>query len=204
MASAVRVSKHDVTSTIPYLWNAVPKYGHKSAAYGSTAELTDSAELQRRYERGYRDGEAAGKEAKADAVMEELAETINSLVQTRAALFQSAQGDVLRLAMAVARRILHREILMSPDVIRGVIAVAMERIEEGDLHTLRVHPSFVARVQEYLSGHTSGNRLEVVGDPSLPLGGCIFETQHGNVDAGIESQLSEIERGLADHLEGTR
>jgi flagellar biosynthesis/type III secretory pathway protein FliH len=28
----------------------------------------------------------------------------------------------------------------------------------------------------------------------------IFETRHGNLDASVDSQLQEIERGLADRL----
>ena len=31
-------------------------------------------------------------------------------------------------------------------------------------------------------------------------GAVIFETPRGNLDAGVESQLQEIERGLADRL----
>ena len=28
----------------------------------------------------------------------------------------------------------------------------------------------------------------------------VFETNQGNLDASVDSQLQEIERGLADHL----
>jgi flagellar assembly protein FliH len=40
----------------------------------------------------------------------------------------------------------------------------------------------------------------VIGDPALPIGGCVLETAVGTIDAGIESQLNEIERGLTDLL----
>jgi flagellar biosynthesis/type III secretory pathway protein FliH len=40
----------------------------------------------------------------------------------------------------------------------------------------------------------------VLADPSRELGTVIFETQRGNLDASVESQLQEIERGLADRL----
>jgi flagellar biosynthesis/type III secretory pathway protein FliH len=42
--------------------------------------------------------------------------------------------------------------------------------------------------------------VEVIADPSRAVGTVIFETQHGNLDASVESQLQEIERGLADRL----
>ena len=40
----------------------------------------------------------------------------------------------------------------------------------------------------------------MVPDASRELGTVIFETQRGNLDASVESQLQEIERGLADRL----
>jgi flagellar assembly protein FliH len=204
--AASLLKKDILASTTPYLWNTSPRPAAVPAPTWQTAPLNINHEkdLEERYERGYRDGEAAAKAAKADAALGELAETIANLAQTRSSLFRSVQGDVLRLAMAVARRILHREILMSPDVLGGVISVALERIEESDLHTVHVHPSFADRIEELLSGRTNGRKVDVIGDQTLPLGGCVFETQHGTVDAGLESQLSEIERGLADHLEVLR
>jgi len=203
--AASRLSKENTDTAVPYLWNAPPPAARATPLrHVAPVDASHEEEIQAQYQRGYRDGVGAGKAAEADAAAQEISETVAGLANARLSLFRSAQGDMLRLAIAVARRILHREIMMSPDVLGGVISVALERIEENDLHTLRVHPSFVDRINEHLSGRISSRKLQVVADPVLPLGGCVFETQHGNVDAGIESQLSEIERGLADHLEVLR
>jgi flagellar assembly protein FliH len=204
--AASRLTKGSTESIVPYLWDAFPLPAERPASHGTskTTEPLQEKEAQEHYQHGYRDGEAAARKAKADVAIEELAESVADLAQTRSALFRSSQADVLRLAMAVARRIIHRELLMSPDVLGGVISVALDRIEEADLHRIRVHPAFVDRIDESLSGRTNGRKVQIVADSSLPLGGCVFETQHGNVEAGIESQLSEIERGLADHLEVRR
>jgi flagellar biosynthesis/type III secretory pathway protein FliH len=42
--------------------------------------------------------------------------------------------------------------------------------------------------------------VELIADSSLQCGDVLFETAHGNLDASLESQLGEIERGLADRL----
>jgi flagellar assembly protein FliH len=201
--AASRITKTQAPSVAtPYTWNgpAPSPRNLGSAAAHPQAE----AHSTHSYESGFRDGEAAGRQSKADAAFDQLAETIATLAKTRASVFHAAQGDILRLAIAVARRILHREIHMSTDVLGGVIAAALDRIEDQDLYRARVHPSFAPRLQEQLDARMSGRNIEVVPDPGLPLGGCIFETQHGNIDASIESQLSEIERGLADHLKVLR
>jgi len=160
-------------------------------------------DLQESYWRGYADGEAVGRAAQADALTEQFRESIAKLSTARAALFRSAQKDVLQLSVAIAQKILHREIQTSPDVLGGIISVALERIEAQDVHCLRIHPSMVRRIEDQLA-KWAGRKITIVADAGLELGGCLFETHHGNVDAGIESQLAEIERGLADHLEAHR
>jgi flagellar biosynthesis/type III secretory pathway protein FliH len=43
----------------------------------------------------------------------------------------------------------------------------------------------------------------VIADASRAIGSVIFETPRGNLDASVDSQLQEIERGLADRLRRT-
>jgi flagellar biosynthesis/type III secretory pathway protein FliH len=43
-------------------------------------------------------------------------------------------------------------------------------------------------------------KAEIVADNSLLLGDILFETTRGSLDASIDSQLLEIERGLTDLL----
>jgi flagellar biosynthesis/type III secretory pathway protein FliH len=45
-----------------------------------------------------------------------------------------------------------------------------------------------------------GASIEVIPDPSRQPGALVFETERGNLDASIETQLLEIERGLTDRL----
>jgi flagellar biosynthesis/type III secretory pathway protein FliH len=40
----------------------------------------------------------------------------------------------------------------------------------------------------------------VVADSGLERGGVVFETPRGNLDASLETQLLEIQRGLSDRL----
>jgi flagellar assembly protein FliH len=51
-----------------------------------------------------------------------------------------------------------------------------------------------------LRQNLNADRIEVIADPSREPGSVQFETPRGNLDAGVESQLQEIERGLADRL----
>ena len=65
---------------------------------------------------------------------------------------------------------------------------------------VRVHPSQVSAVAALLRKSAGGITIEVVPDGSRDPGAVVFETARGNLDASVESQLGEIERGLADAL----
>ena len=47
----------------------------------------------------------------------------------------------------------------------------------------------------------AGAGIVVAPDPAREPGTVIFETERGDLDASVESQLREIERGLTDRLE---
>ena len=47
---------------------------------------------------------------------------------------------------------------------------------------------------------SSGGSVEVVPDAARELGSVVFETERGSLDASVDTQLEEIERGLTDRL----
>lgn len=165
---------------------------------------TDEAELRQAVQRAYAEGEAAARATlgeSTNAVNAELLRTVAGLAQMRSAIFKDAQADLLRLSMGIARRILHREISISPDILQSIVSVILEKLDRQEVHCVRVHPSMAARLEQDLKNLSHQKPIQVTPDPTLAIGACIFETGRGNVDASIESQLSEIERGLADRLE---
>ena len=56
-------------------------------------------------------------------------------------------------------------------------------------------------MRECLLKCVPGSGIQIVVDPGLQLGDVIFETAQGDLDASIDTQLREIERGFADRLE---
>jgi flagellar assembly protein FliH len=164
----------------------------------------DEEQLRQAVQRGYLEGEAAARtafEEPAKAAHAELLQTIAELAQMRAVIQREAQADLLRLSMAIARRIVHRELLVSPDIMQSIVSVVLDKLDRQEVHRVRVHPAMATRLDQDLKKLSGQRQIQVAPDPTLAPGGCIFETGRGNVDAGIDSQLNEIERGLADRLE---
>jgi flagellar assembly protein FliH len=53
-------------------------------------------------------------------------------------------------------------------------------------------------VQQFLEKMGLPRRVEVIADPGLERGAVILDSARGMLDASVETQLSEIERGFAD------
>jgi flagellar assembly protein FliH len=53
-------------------------------------------------------------------------------------------------------------------------------------------------VQQELEKIGLPRRVEVIADPGIERGAVILETGRGMLDASVETQLVEIERGFAD------
>ena len=137
---------------------------------------------------------------------ERLARTIADLSGTRDAFRHEAEEDVVRLALGVAKRILHRELSIDPEALTGVIHVALGKFDARELHRVLVSTEDHAVISAAVQGLRLPRRVEVVADPTLERGAALFETVKGTLDASVDTQLDEIERGFLDVLgkEGRR
>lgn len=177
-----------------------------------TAELREQAEqLQQQYERrireahaeGKREGDAAGHAratAEVQPVIERLTRSMDEIAGLRGCLRAEAEADLVKLSLAIARRVLRREIAIDPDALHGLVLGALQKLQGQETARVRVHPSHAAAIAKYLQQNLNSDGIEVIADPSREIGAVVFETQRGNLEASVESQLQEIERGLADRL----
>jgi len=150
-----------------------------------------------------REGEAAGRSraaAELQPVLERLAHSIDELAQLRPRLRREAEGDMIKLSLAIARRVLRREMSVDPGAMHGLVLGALEKLQSQEIHRVRVHPSRALAVDTCLRENLPGTTVQVIADPGREQGAVIFETTHGNLDASIDCQLQEIERGLTDRL----
>ena len=91
---------------------------------------------------------------------------------------------------------MRRELTVDPESLLGLLKAGLEKIEASELRRVRVHPEHAPVLARLLEG--SAREVQLAADPALPVGAVIFETSRGSLDAGLETQLKEIERGFAD------
>ena len=213
MSSKV-VLPDDPRAPAPMVWrevNSAKNTGKAATAEPAPDYRLQIAQLQRECEQktreahaaGQREGEAAGRSRAAgelQPVVERMARAIDELANLRGRLRSEAEGDLIKLALAIARHVLRRELTIDPEALHELVLAALEKLQAQEISRVKVHPSHAAAVTACLQKVGTGTTVEVVPDPSREPGSVIFETSRGNLDVSVESQLQEIERGLADRL----
>jgi flagellar assembly protein FliH len=175
------------------------------------APQVDVAAIEREWEArvaaahasGVREGEKTGREraaAELQPLLQRLARSIDEVATLRPRLRREAEADMVKLALAIARRVIRREVTVDPEALHGLVLGALERLQAQEVSRVRVHPAHAAQVAALLRERPGCEAVEVIADGSGDLGAAVFETTRGNLDASVESQLGEIERGLADAL----
>jgi flagellar assembly protein FliH len=113
----------------------------------------------------------------------------------RQRFFAAAEGQVVRLSLAIARKILAREVESDGLHLRSTVKAALGRVQDGSATVLRVSEHETEAWSVMFQRETFGN-VEVVGDARLAPGDCVLETSLGRVDLGVEAQMKEVERGF--------
>ena len=164
------------------------------------AELEARSEVRAReaHQAGIAEGRRAAA-AELEPAIQRLAKSLDELSRYKSRLRREAEADLVTLALAVAKRILRRELSVDSEALRGIVSAALDRLQIRELSRVRVHPSHEQAVRRHLSS-SQVSSVELVSDSTLQPGDVLFETIRGTVDASIDAQLREIESGFADVL----
>jgi flagellar assembly protein FliH len=158
--------------------------------------------------------ESARAEARAEASSDygrELAERIaveraailrvcEEFREERKRYFAGVEAEVVKLALAIAARVLHREVNLDPLLLTGVVRVALEKVAEDSVTVLRVPGAAIEKWRQVFA-ESQGPSPQIVGDQRLGASDCVLETNVGRVELGVKAQLEEIERGFFDLMQ---
>ncbi|MBT4866677.1 MAG: hypothetical protein HON53_16360 [Planctomycetaceae bacterium] len=182
----------------------------------------DSEEIRRRaYEEGRNEGLREGlAHAAADIdkkaaqladgmALEKLQTTFPALeaageamVHERDRWLSRWESTAVELAVAIAEKILHREIELRPDVSVELVRKTLDLAAGSSRLVLRMHPEDITllgpHADEVVRAASRCGEVEITGDASIARGGCVIETQHGTIDARLKTQLERIMSELVE------
>ncbi len=168
---------------------------------GHTAE-----EVEEAYARGYREAlEHAG--ARLETATQALAGGLDEISRLRESLARNSKQDMLRLVMTVAEQVIREQAAIDSGVVIKVIENALSEAVRADHYRIFVNPEDLAAVTEqkplFLASISGLKNIHVEADASISAGGCRVDSEFGNVDATLETQLETIRQALQEALQGS-
>lgn len=154
---------------------------------------------QEAFVKGYAQGERAGLDAattRGQAMLRRLGETLQELTQLRAEMIQRTERQVVQLAMAIAERMIHREVSLDRGLLCAMARVALERLGEHASATIRLHPDDFAAVSAAQAADWPNEQVKVIPDSMVSRGGCLVQSDFGFMDVDVAAQFRELSRTL--------
>ena len=141
-------------------------------------------------------------ERKMESVMKRYSEAILEIGKTRSSLYSQIEREVVTLAVAVARKIVHREIQVDPDIIQTLVRVALSHVAEKSAVTIHLNPvdyNYLLDRRGELS-QSEGRDISLLADKSIERGGCLIQTNCGDIDARIDEEFRTVEHSFFEGL----
>jgi flagellar assembly protein FliH len=132
-----------------------------------------------------------------ERLVAQAAALVESFSQTQESYLHQLEQEAVKLALAIAARILRREAQSDPLLLTGAVRVALGQLSASTAVRLRVPAEDQPMWQEALARMPGlALRPRVIGEPGMELGDCQMETELGSVGLGLWPQLKAIERGF--------
>ena len=120
-----------------------------------------------------------------------LEQALENLAILERQVIEAAEGETVRLALAVASRILAREITADPAWMRELLAAALTDVPDRRKVVVRCAPTDAAAIRERLAATAAAvpgpERLEIAEDDSLQPGSLVLSAGGTRLDASVHA-----------------
>ena len=180
-------------------WEVVELASDAGEASAADAQAALLAAREQAIAEGYAEGLRAGRAeaAQQGERVKELAESYASALDN---LDFRLADMVLELALDVARQVIAGELAVHPERILAVVKLALNQMAESTREArLIVNPEDAALLRPHLEAILDKNRLRMVEDVRIVRGGCLIETNQGDLDATLQARWRQVVQVLGSN-----
>lgn len=189
---------HDIR---PFLLDSVNSY---TADDGSVLQPDNDSEgikiEEEAYKRGFTDGINAGRLQILGEIENELRilrTLIEGIERLKEELYRKIEEDVVEISLSIARKIIYEVAEHDREMVVAVAKEAIKRASDREMLKIKISPvdyEILNKKRTELLQCVDGIKSIVFEvDESVRPGGCLIETNQGDVDARIESQIKVVE-----------
>jgi len=169
------------------------------AAQAAVADIeVRKRDIQQAKDAAEREGLAAAQ-AKIEEIVERYLDGIQRLLAATRLAHRPEPGEVVELALVVAKELVGRELATDRGQLVEVIKNALTTVSADTQLVLRVSPGDATYVKQRRP-ELLREGVVLVEDKTLTVGGCVVETPAWVLDASIEARLEAVRIGLVDIL----
>ena len=169
-------------------------------AEGHVGAVTELARKEG-FGRGHEDGYASGKE-EVERLIDQVHSVISHAIEKRNDIIEESETQLVNLVLLIARKVVKVISENQKNVVVNNVIQALRKLKSRGEVVIRVNLADVklasAHVKDFMRMVENVKSVTVVEDSTVDRGGCIIETDFGQIDARISSQLREIEEKIIE------
>lgn len=154
------------------------------------------------YEKGFEQGHKDGlilEEKKLEEMSKELESLFIGLRDLKEQIYMESEGEILKVSLAIAKKIIGEEIRTNQNIISNSIRSALSLLTDKRRLKIVINPEDMEDVRKILpdiARITKGGQLQLSEDKTIKRGGCILETGFGKINATIDDQIHILKEEL--------
>ena len=174
-----------------------------------TREDVFKRQLDQQFEKGFSDGQKSVKDSYEKEYTERISEKYDSVNNITLQLdkkiieYESVfEKVVIDLSVSIAEKIIKKEVNRET-IINDVLKESIKKVIGSNKIFVKLNPNdfeIINQESQAQFNNDSYNKIKFESDERIEKGGCLVETEIGNVDARISSQLNEISKQLEANI----
>jgi flagellar assembly protein FliH len=167
------------------------------------AKEIDSDEIEREaFQKGFEAGRDSGMELgakKVEAMLNRFTRSLEELAKLRTVIVSECEKDLARLAIEIARKLVHREVQIDEEIIVTLARVALSKLIQKAPVVLYLNREDHQILTEHFEQNPNlfeGREIELKVKSDLSRGDCLLESPYGDLDARLSEQFKQIEHNL--------
>ena len=175
----------------------------------STKQGTDKIKKEA-YSLGFSEGEKTGRDSEKiilEPVLQNYHQSLDELEKVKRNLYLNAEEKTVNLALSIAKKIICSEVSTNKEVVVNVVKEALKKVSKNEKVNIKLSTSDYKHMDCLKTGQKNPvNRYEGITfeeDKTITSGGCIIETNSGEIDARLDKQIDVIKEVFASEMKKT-
>ena len=166
-----------------------------------TLEAEKSEALEQSREAGRAEGYAEGK-AEVDRLIERTRTVLERAQDKRGEILSDTEREIVDLVLLISRKVIKVISDSQREVVISNVVQALRKVRDRGNISVRVNLADLKlttdHTKDFIKMLEGAKSIQVVEDSSVDPGGCVIETDFGEIDARISSQLAELETKILE------